>query len=114
MRLAIVPVLLAASAVPALAHHGWSSYDASTTLTLTAPIIESHYAYPHSDITIEAEGQLWHVILAPPSRMETRGLVPEDLAVGTEVTVVGYPSTVEESELRAESITISGKTVQLR
>jgi hypothetical protein len=114
MRFAIVPILLAATTVPALAHHGWSSYDATTTLTLSAPIIESNYAYPHSDIMIEADGHLWHVILAPPSRMETRGIVPTELAVGTEVTVVGYPSTVEEGELRAESITLNGRTVQLR
>ena len=114
MRLTTAAALLAATTVPALAHHGWSSYDATTVLTLSAPIIESNYAYPHSEIAIEADGHLWHVILAPPSRMETRGIAPTELAVGTEVTVVGYPSTVEESELRAESITLNGRTVQLR
>jgi hypothetical protein len=114
MRLTTTAVLLAATTVPALAHHGWGSYDSATVLTLSAPIVESNYAFPHSDIVIEAEGQLWHVILAPPSRMETRGIAPEELAVGAEVTVVGYPSTVEEGELRAETITLNGRTVQLR
>ncbi len=28
-------------AAPALAHHGWSEYDANTTLTLTGTIVES-------------------------------------------------------------------------
>jgi len=114
MRLALIPVLLAAAATPALAHHGWGSYDASTVLTLTAPILETSYGYPHGEIAIEAEGELWHVVLAPPSRMESRGLAPTDLAVGTQVTVIGYPSTAEEGELRAESITVNGRTVQLR
>jgi hypothetical protein len=114
MRFSTAAVLFVAATTPALAHHGWSSYDASTVLTLSAPIIEANYAYPHSDIMIEAEGQLWHVILAPPSRMERRGIAPTELAVGAEVTVVGYASTVEEGELRAESITLNGRTVELR
>jgi hypothetical protein len=114
MRLTAAAILLAATTVPALAHHGWGSYDSATVLSLSAPIIESNYAYPHSDIVIEAEGQLWHVILAPPSRMERRGIAPTELAVGTEVTVVGYPSTAVDGELRAESITLQGRTVELR
>lgn len=114
MRLTAAATLLAATTVPALGHHGWGSYNSATVLTLSAPIIEANYAFPHSGIVIEAEGQLWHVILAPPSRMETRGIAPEELAVGSEVTVVGYPSTVENGELRAETITLNGRTVQLR
>jgi hypothetical protein len=46
--------------------------------------------------------------------MERRGIAPTELAVGAEVTVVGYASTVEEGELRAESITLNGRTVELR
>lgn len=114
-RLATASLLLtAAAAAPALAHHGWGSYDSSRVLTLTAPILEAHYQFPHSDLVIEAEGQRWHVILAPPSRMERRGLLAGDLAVGVEVTVEGYASTAEPGELRAERITLGGRTVELR
>lgn len=115
MRLATAALLLAATAAaPALAHHGWGSYDAGSLLTLRAPILEANYQFPHADIVIEAEGKRWHVILAPPSRMERRGIVAGELVAGAEVTVEGYPSTAEEGELRAERITLNGRTVELR
>ena len=37
-----------------------------------------------------------------------------ELAVGTEVTVEGYPSTAEPGELRAERIRLNGRSVELR
>jgi hypothetical protein len=53
-------------------------------------------------------------VLAPPSRMERRGLPREALAMGATVTVVGYPHRDTADELRAERITASGNTVELR
>ncbi len=46
--------------------------------------------------------------------MENRGLRREMLAPGTQATVVGYPNRTDPDELRAERITISGKTTELR
>lgn len=46
--------------------------------------------------------------------MSNRGLPGEALKVGEEATVEGYPSRREASEMRAERITIGGKTVELR
>jgi len=111
---ATLALLLAAGAAPALAHHGWGSYDSASLLTLSAPILEANYQFPHSDLVLEVEGKRWHVILAPPSRMERRGIVADELVAGTEVTVEGYPSTAEPGELRAERITLNGRTVELR
>jgi hypothetical protein len=36
------------------------------------------------------------------------------LKPGTPVTVDGYPSTRNQHEMRAERITVAGKTVELR
>jgi hypothetical protein len=36
------------------------------------------------------------------------------LTVGTTVTVVGYPNRTDPGEIRAERITVAGKTVELR
>ncbi|HJQ60992.1 MAG TPA: DUF6152 family protein [Vineibacter sp.] len=113
-RLLISTALLAALPVAALAHHGWSSYDANTVVTVTAPILESRYQNPHGELLMEDRGKRWQVILAPVSRMEARGLPRESLAVGKTVTVVGYPSRVTPTEMRAERITVDGKTVELR
>jgi hypothetical protein len=105
---------LLVTAGPAAAHHGWSGYDASKGLTLTGVIRESGYEHPHGHLRLEVPGKTWLVILAPPSRMERRGLPAGDLAVGRTVTVVGYPHRTEQDEMRAERISVNGKTVELR
>ncbi|MCR6629352.1 MAG: DUF6152 family protein [Magnetospirillum sp.] len=115
MRLLIplsgVALLLAA---PALAHHGWGSYDDAKVLTLTAPIDAMSYENPHGELRLTAEGKPWRVVLAPPSRMQARGLPADMLKPGTTVRVEGYPSKVHADEMRAERITVDGKRVELR
>ncbi|MDQ3755622.1 MAG: DUF6152 family protein [Acidobacteriota bacterium] len=101
----------------ALAHHGWSEYDANKTLNLTGVIREYGYDNPHGLVRLQAEGEggkTWLVILAPPARMERRGLSREMLKAGTTATVVGYPHREKADEMRAERIRIADKTVELR
>ena len=100
--------------LPAHAHHGWSEYDTSKALTLTGVIKASGYEHPHGHVVLDVPGKVWHVVLAPPSRMENRGLQPAGLKPGTTVTVVAYPNRNRADEARAERITVSGKTVELR
>jgi hypothetical protein len=68
----------------------------------------------HGAIVIAINGQRWDVVLAPVSRMQTRGLAEADIAVGRTVTVEGYPRLDGTREIRAERITAGGKTVELR
>lgn len=101
------------------AHHGWSSYDEKKTLTYTGVIRASGYGNPHGFVRLQVDGdgqqgKVWYVVLAPPGRMETRGLSREMLKEGTTATVVGYPHREKPDEMRAERITISDKTVELR
>ena len=100
--------------VAALGHHGWSEYDATTTLKLTGTIEASGYEHPHGFVRLAVPGKTWTVVLAPPSRMESRGLPKEALKPGATVTVEGYPNRSKPEELRAERITAGGKTVELR
>ena len=105
--LALVPAL-------ALAHHGWSEYDTAKALKLTGKIVESGYEHPHGHIRFAAPGKTWNVVLAPPSRMERRGLEKGMLKPGVTVTVEGYPNRDKPEEMRAERIIVNGKTVELR
>ena len=98
----------------AAAHHGWSGYDANQMLTLTGQIREAGYEHPHGYVVLETKDKTWTVVLAPPTRMENRGLPKTALAVGTTATVVGYPNRTDAKELRAERITIADKTTELR
>jgi hypothetical protein len=108
--------VLAALATPliALAHHGWSGYDSSTPLKLTGTIREAGYEHPHGYIRLEAPGKTWLVVLAPPSRMENRGLPAAMLKPGVAAQVEGYPHRSDPQEMRAERISIDGTTVELR
>ena len=109
-------MLAAALALPVVAsgHHGWSEYDASKTLKLTGKIVESGYEHPHGHVRLETEGKTWQVVLAPPSRMERRGLDKAALKPGATVTVEGYANREKPDELRAERILVEGKNVELR
>jgi Family of unknown function (DUF6152) len=107
-------LLLVAGTAPAAAHHGWSSYDSTKELTLTGTIKEAGYEHPHGHVRLEVPGKVWLVVLAPPSRMTTRGLPASKLLAGSTATVVGYPHRSTDDEMRAERITIDGATVELR
>jgi hypothetical protein len=106
--------LALALATAALAHHGWSGYDASKPLTVTGTIKVSGYEHPHGFVRLETPEKVWVVTLAPPSRMENRGLPSAMLKAGSTATVMGYPSRNDPDEMRAEWIAIDGKTTQLR
>ena len=114
IRRTLATVALAAFAAPALPHHGWSEYDSTETLTLTGKIIESGYEHPHGHIKLQTANKTWNAVLAPPTRMENRGLPKEALRVGNTATVVGYPNRNKPDEMRVERITVDGKTVELR
>jgi hypothetical protein len=98
----------------ALAHHGWSDYDASKVLDLAGAVGESTFGNPHGTLRLEVESKVWNVVLAPPQRMRDRGLTPEMIAPGEKVRVVGYPHREKADELRAERIIVGEKTVELR
>jgi len=107
-------LLAALVAGSASAHHGWSEYNADKPLTLSGTIAESGYLQPHGYVHLKTADKTWMVVLAPPGRMENRGLPKENLAVGAQATVYGYPHRSNATELRAERITIKDKTTELR
>ena len=119
MRLPLVSLAtglvgLALAGAVAHAHHGWSEYDSSKTLNLSGIVKESGYEHPHGHIRLETPDKTWHVVLAPPSRMRSRGLPPEAVKPGRQATVVGYPNRNKPEEMRAERIITDGKTIELR
>jgi hypothetical protein len=68
------------------AHHGWGDYDDEQPLTLKAKVAELAYANPHASMVIDAGGKRWNAILAPISRMESRGASRKALEVNQEIT----------------------------
>jgi uncharacterized protein DUF6152 len=113
-RLALALIGLALVPAAARAHHGWSGYDATRVLNLTGTIREAGYEHPHGYVKLETPDKTWLVVLAPPSRMEHRGLPREMLKPGVTASVVGYPNRSDAGEMRAERITVGDKTTELR
>lgn len=97
----------------ALAHHGWAGYNEELK-KLSGTIEQSSYSNPHGSIQLKTADKTWEVVLAPPSRMTSRGLTEAMLTTGTNATVEGYQSKSDEKEMRAERIIVAGKTVELR
>jgi len=106
--------IVCALPLAASAHHGWSEYDAQQVLKLTGTIEASTYEHPHGSINLKTPTKTWIVVLAPPSRMDTRGLAKDLLSPGATASVEGYPNRNKPEEMRAERITVGGKTVELR
>ncbi|HXF52799.1 MAG TPA: DUF6152 family protein [Hyphomicrobiaceae bacterium] len=112
---ALIALILAALlTLPAGAHHGWGSYDAKNPVTVVGKIETSKFENPHVTLTVRASDRVWTVTLAPPSRMMTRGALENIVAVGNTISAYGYPSTRDANEMRAERITVAGKTYEMR
>lgn len=109
--------LIAAAALaiaPAIAHHGWSSYDESKPITLTGTLTSVSWANPHGSARMRWQGKQWDVILAPTSRMDARGLTEAMIAPGQRISMTGYARRDGTAEMRIERVTAAGKTVELR
>ncbi len=115
MRQGIVGIVAAVALTgAALAHHGWGSYDDKKLIKVEGPVLSLKYQNPHAEIFMNRDGKKWEIVLAPLSRMETRGLKREDIEAGKVVTVEGYARKDGTPEIRSERITANGKTVELR
>ncbi len=112
--LAGVLALLLLATSPSFAHHGWSEYDSGKPVTLAGTITEVSYTYPHATIKLEVSGKTWFAVLAPPSRMSTRGISGSDLKPGMQASLEGFPKRDDTAEMRAERITLNGKAYELR
>ena len=109
--LALAALALAGTA---FAHHGWGSYDAARKFTIADAVARIEWQNPHVHLYVPHQGATWEAVLAPPFRMQARGLAPGMLKEGTRVQVEGYPSTQNPHEMRAERIVVGGKTYELR
>ena len=113
-RYLFVAAISAIACGSAAAHHGWGSYDAANPVTIKGTIVASKYENPHATISVKASDKVWTVTLAPTFRMINRGASKDMVAVGKTISAYGYVSTVEKDEIRAERITVDGKTVEMR
>jgi hypothetical protein len=110
----VAAAALSLVALPAAAHHGWSSYDESKPVTLTASFTQLSWGNPHGSAKMRWKGKVWDVILAPVGRMEARGLTRAEIEPGKRIRLTGYLRRDGAAEMRVERVMIGKKTVELR
>ena len=95
-------------------HHGWANYDQKKTLDYTGTVEEFKFENPHASARVKDKNKTWLVILAPTSRMESRGVPADKIIKGASLRVVGYPHKEIKDEMRAERIYVDGVKYELR
>lgn len=104
-------VMLAVSAVPVSAHHGWGG-NVDETSDLTGVVVTSvSLAGPHATMKIRVGEQVWDMTLAPPAATERAGLKEGMIPVGATVTVHGNRNRdPKRFEMKCTRVTWNGKT----
>lgn len=95
-------------------HHGWANYDQNKVIDYTGTVEEFKFENPHATARVKDKDKTWLVILAPTSRMESRGVPNDKIKKGTKLRVVGYPHKEIKDEMRAERIFVDGNKFELR
>ena len=97
LRLLLISIASLLGAVPvATAHHGWGGYRDSLVLTVT--VTELVLRNPHDRLrAVDAEGNEWNLLLAPPARNRRFGFNEESVSVGDVIDLYGrkHPSRNE-------------------
>lgn len=92
----IVLVLLSLGAVLTAAHHGTSTYDMNTEISLTGTVKEWTFNNPHSWLWLtvssaQKPSDEWSIESAPPNYLLGQGWSPSTLKAGESLTILISP-----------------------
>ena len=96
-RIASLAVLTAAAfAVPASAHHSFSMFDSTKTITMKVTVEEMEWVNPHVWLRVMMPDQagtvrVWALEMGPPARQLRRGWKADSVRHGDAITVNYHP-----------------------
>lgn len=109
-RSILIGIVLATTAVPALAHHGWA-WTEDGLFELEGTITAIYIGNPHATLDVDVNGEIWRVELAPPRATTNAGFTEEAASIGDAVKAIGNRSRDEtERRMKAVRIIVKGKT----
>lgn len=112
-RSLIAAAALAALALPANAHHGWTGYD-QQDFALSGVVQSASLGWPHGVLKVRAADGVWDVVLAPPNAIAAAGLFPGAVPAGTQVTARGHRHLdPARKEIKTERLVVGTKTYDL-
>jgi Family of unknown function (DUF6152) len=90
-------ILAAGLAAPVSAHHSFSGYDMSKTLSAPATLKEFRWGAPHSGVVFVIKGpdgkpQEVTMASASPAAFAKQGFKPRDFKVGDKMEITWHPS----------------------
>ena len=96
--LASVGLLLIATVVPAVAHHGVGGFDTTKPVTLRGTVTRTEWVNPHVVLTLDVRkdngpAEQWRIALSPPSVMVRKGIARDSIKEGATMGVTGYATT---------------------
>ena len=92
----LAAMVVAASAVPVVAHHSFAAeFDATKPVTLRGTVTKMEWVNPHSWIHLDVKGpdgkvETWAIEAGAPNAMFRRGWNKNSIPVGIEIVVEGY------------------------
>lgn len=93
----------------------WNAYDRAKPQKFSGVVKTTRFNRDSYGVTtIDADGKTLTVVLAPPVRMDFRGLTEEMLKPGVAVTVEGFVSKRTPTEVRAETLTVGKRSFDMR
>jgi hypothetical protein len=112
-RILIAAAGLAALALPAAAHHGWTGY-AQTEFQVSGVVQSASLDWPHGVLKVKAADGVWDVVLAPPNGIANAGLTLAAVRAGTKVTARGHRHLdPKRLEIKTERLVVGAKTYDL-
>jgi len=95
-RTLIAALLIAAMALPAMAHHSSTMFDTGKTVTLEGVVTKWELTNPHSWLHVEVKDKngksvVWGFEAEGPTSLLRAGIKPSDFKVGTKITITGNP-----------------------
>lgn len=112
-RVVAAGACLAATTLPAVAHHGWAWAEDGNS-QISGEVVAARLGNPHGELTLDVDGTRWTVEVGQPWRNERAGLKNAMLGKGARLSVVGHRHADPDKKIfKAERVVIDGKTYDL-